>query len=141
MDVQILHNESFAMLSVSCGYSKNTLEEIMIKRMLDESLISLNQNVHGKSIQQIAFEKKYDIFDLMNVLFPEGVKNTEVMELMDSIILKNIITVEYWMNTSDGYDNRYIKIETFDEFDALEKAKNSPSTRLGKDFKIYNKQK
>ena len=124
------------MLAISTGYSKATLEEIIIKRLIDNDLI--NEKIEcGWSIQHIAFHNGFHMIDIVDLLFPEGVNNSEVLELMDSIIIKNIITVEYWINTPDGYDNRYIDIETFDESIALENAINSPLTRRGKDFKIY----
>ena len=55
------------------------------------------------------------------------------------VICKNTFIIEYWVNTSGGYDNRYIEIESDDENEALIIAKKDPSTRRGKDFKIYNK--
>lgn len=45
--------------------------------------------------------------------------------------------VEYWINTKDGYDNRYYTSKFDDEKLALEDAKNT--IKLGKDFKIENK--
>jgi hypothetical protein len=87
MDVQILKNQSFQMMSIASGLSESTMEELFIKRMINEGLMSGDKNDCGWSLQQIAFQNKYDIFDLINVLFPEGIKNTEVMELMDSIMI------------------------------------------------------
>jgi len=43
--------------------------------------------------------------------------------------------VEYWVLTSDGYDNNYIKVNAKSEEEALKKAEEE--TRRGKDFKIY----
>ena len=40
-----------------------------------------------------------------------------------------IIEFEYWTNTPDGYDNRYIKIEGKSREECLEKAKKE--TPLG----------
>lgn len=45
--------------------------------------------------------------------------------------------VEYWVNTSDGYDNQYITVKASSEEEAIEKAQQNPSTRRGKKFKIY----
>lgn len=84
--ITILKNDAFALMTTATGYSENTLEEIIIKRMVDEGLMAGGIEDCGFSVQHIGFENKYDIFDLMNVLFPEGVKNTEIMELLDSII-------------------------------------------------------
>ena len=44
--------------------------------------------------------------------------------------------VKYWFNTRDGYDYDIITIKASSEEEALQKAKNSPETQRGKDFKI-----
>ena len=48
-----------------------------------------------------------------------------------------MIEVQYWINTSDGYDNRYMTVETGDEEEALETVKKAHPR--GKDFKIVHK--
>ena len=45
--------------------------------------------------------------------------------------------VVYWINTSDGYDNRYITTEGEGEDECLEKAREDSQTRRGKDFSIH----
>tara|TARA_R110000824_G_scaffold18026_6_gene72142 strand:+ start:9933 stop:12023 length:2091 start_codon:yes stop_codon:yes gene_type:complete len=45
--------------------------------------------------------------------------------------------IKYWINTSDGYDNEYIKVKANSEKEALVKAKEE--VRRGKDFTIYKK--
>ena len=45
--------------------------------------------------------------------------------------------VEYWVLTSDGYDNNYIKVNAKSEEEALKKAEEE--TYRGKDFKIYKR--
>lgn len=45
--------------------------------------------------------------------------------------------VKYWINTEDGYDNRYYTSKFDDEKLALEDAKKT--IKRGKDFKIENK--
>ena len=72
-------------MQISTGYSEKTLEELLLKRMIDENIMCGDIIDCGWSLQQIAFQNKYDIFDLMNVLFPEGIENSEVMDLLDSI--------------------------------------------------------
>lgn len=47
--------------------------------------------------------------------------------------------VKYWINTEDGYDNRYYTSKFDDEELALEDAKNT--IKLGKDFKIEKQEK
>jgi hypothetical protein len=42
--------------------------------------------------------------------------------------------IEYWVNTSNGYDNRYITIETNDPKQAIIEAKK---VSRSKDHKIY----
>lgn len=85
--VTILKNEAFAVLSTATGYSEKTLEELIIKRMIDENIMSGDVGDCGFSVEQIGHQNKYDSFDMMNVLFPEGIKNTEVFELLDSIFI------------------------------------------------------
>jgi hypothetical protein len=46
--------------------------------------------------------------------------------------------VKYWINTSDGYDNRYYTSKFDDEELAIKDAKNS--IRRGKDFEIYKQE-
>lgn len=45
-------------------------------------------------------------------------------------------TVEYWVNTPDGYDDQYITVKASSEEEAIEKAKESPFTKRGKNFSI-----
>lgn len=85
MKVSILKNESFDLLSVSTGYSKNTLEEIIIKRMIEEGLMAGDSLDCGLSVQQIGVSNDYDSLKMSKVLFPEVIQNPEVMELLDSI--------------------------------------------------------
>jgi hypothetical protein len=87
MKVQILKNESFALLSVATGYSEKTLEELLLKLMIDENIMCGDTNECGYSLQSIAFQSGYDVLMLMDVLFPEGMDNPEVVQMMDSIMV------------------------------------------------------
>jgi hypothetical protein len=87
MKVQILKNEPFALLLVATGYSEKTLEELLLKRMIDENIMCGDTNECGYSLQSIAFESGYDVLMLMDVLFPEGMDNPEVFQMMDSIMV------------------------------------------------------
>lgn len=49
-----------------------------------------------------------------------------------------MIVVEYWINTADGYDNRYYYSEEPSEELAILDAKDN--VRRGKEFKIYSTQ-
>lgn len=49
-----------------------------------------------------------------------------------------MIEVEYWINTPDGYDNRYMTVDTDDREEAIKIVKNR--FPRGKNFKIYDLQ-
>ena len=48
----------------------------------------------------------------------------------------NKYEIEYWINTKDGYDNRYITVYAKNSEQALHIAEGSDTTWRGKDFKI-----
>jgi hypothetical protein len=50
--------------------------------------------------------------------------------------MKTLYTVEFWVLTEDGYDNRYVCVEAYNEEQAISKAKKKKETHRGKDFTI-----
>ena len=87
MEISIQKNDAFRLMSSASGYPENILEEIIIKRLIDEGMMTGDTIDCGLSIQQIAVENKYNALEIVKVLFPEGTKNMEVIELMDSIYI------------------------------------------------------
>ena len=53
---------------------------------------------------------------------------------MSKDLALELFNVEFWINTSNGYDNRDIDIEALNRTEALQEAKNR--FRRGKNFKI-----
>lgn len=52
--------------------------------------------------------------------------------------MMSLYTVEFWVLTEDGYDNRYIDIKAKDKTTAVSMAKESKESHRGKDFKILH---
>ena len=54
---------------------------------------------------------------------------------MSKELASELFNVEFWINTSNGYDNRYLDIQALNEQEAMQEAKRRQPR--GKNFKIY----
>lgn len=86
MGVTIIRNDSYIVLAVASGVSENDLEGKIVKKLIEEGIFYGENEDVNKSIEEIGKGEGYSQKELVDLIFPDKVGNTEIGELLKGIV-------------------------------------------------------
>lgn len=105
--IQIKNDDVFHVLSIATGKTYQVLENLIFTSLMNEGVMDGDVQDAGLNLMFVAEQSGYSIEDIMEIVFPDLLGNTEVSEML--------MAVTFWGLEENGCPDCGCEVETTED--------------------------